>query len=56
MDWLGQCAGWLALLDADSYPPVVSLRPAAGWPDRAVVAVGLARVRAVIGRIAADVD
>ena len=30
--------------------------PAADWPDRAVVAVDLARVAAVIDRIAADVD
>ena len=56
MDWLRQCAGWLAHLDADSYPPAVKLRPAADWPDRAIVAVDLARVAAVIGRIAADVD
>jgi len=54
--WLRQCAGWLSHLDADSYPPAVSLRPAADWPDRAVVAVDLARVAAVIDRIAADVD
>ncbi len=56
MSWLRQCAGWLAQLDADSYPPAVSLRPSADWPDRAIVAVGLARVAAVIDRIAADVD
>jgi hypothetical protein len=37
-------------------PPAVNLRPAADWPDRAVVAVDLARVAAVIDRIAADVD
>ncbi len=49
--WLRQCAGWLLHLDADSY-----LRPAADWPDRAIVAAGLARVAAVINRIAADVD
>jgi hypothetical protein len=54
--WLRQCADWLAHLDADSYPPAVNLRPFAGWPDRAVVAVDLARVRAVIDRIAADID
>jgi hypothetical protein len=54
--WLRECAGWLAHLDADSYPPAVNLRPAADWPDRAVVAVDLARVAAVIDRIAADVD
>ena len=38
------------------YPSAVNLRPAADWPDRAVVAVDLARVAAVIDRIAADVD
>ena len=46
VSWLRQCADWLAHLDADSYPPAVSLRPSADWPDRAVVAAGLARVRA----------
>jgi hypothetical protein len=56
VSWLRQCADWLAHLDADSYPPAINLRPAADWPDRAVVAVDLARVRAVIDRIAADVD
>ena len=56
VSWLRQCADWLAHLDADSYPPAVNLRPSADWPDRAVVAVDLARVRAVIDRIAADVD
>ena len=54
--WLRQCADWLAHLAADSYPPAVNLRPSADWPDRAVVAVDLARVAAVIDRIAADVD
>jgi hypothetical protein len=38
------------------HPPAVSLRPSADWPDRAIVAVDLARVAAVIDRIAADVD
>ena len=56
VSWLRQCADWLAHLGADSYPPAVNLRPAADWPDRAVVAVDLARVAAVIDRIAADVD
>jgi len=56
VSWLRQCAGWLAHLDADSYPPAVNLRPSADWPDRAIVAVDLARVAAVIDRIAADVD
>ena len=56
VSWLRQCADWLAHLDADSYPPAVNLRPSFDWPDRAVVAVDLARVAAVIDRIAADVD
>ena len=47
VSWLRQCADWLAHLDADSYPPAVNLRPSADWPDRAVVAVDLARVAAV---------
>ncbi len=52
--WPRQCADWLAHLDADSYPPAARTRTAADWPDRAVVAADLARVRAVIDRIAAD--
>ena len=44
VSWLRQCADWLAHLDAESYPPAVNLRPSADWPDRAVVAVDLARV------------
>jgi hypothetical protein len=56
VSWLRQCADWLAHLDADSCPPAVNLHPAADWPDRAIVAVDLARVAAVIDRIAADVD
>ena len=56
MDWLRQCAGWLRQLDGGGYPPTVNLRPSADWPDRAIVAVDLAWVAAVIDRIAADVD
>jgi hypothetical protein len=56
VSWLRQCADWLARLDADSYPPAVNPRPSADWPDRAIAAVDLARVAAVIDRIAADVD
>ncbi len=41
VSWLRQCADWLAHLDTDSYPPAVNLRPAADWPDRAIVAVDL---------------
>ena len=56
VSWLRQCADWLAQLDGGGYLPAVNLRPAADWPDRAAVAVDLARVAAVIDRIAADVD
>jgi hypothetical protein len=56
VDWLRQCAGWLRQLDGGGYPPAVSLCPSADWPDRALVTVDLARVAAVIDRIAADVD
>ncbi len=54
--WLRLCAGWIAQLDAGGYPPAVTLRPAADWPGTAHVVVNLARVRAIIERIAADVD
>ncbi|MEV0054908.1 hypothetical protein AB0H34_30915 [Saccharopolyspora shandongensis] len=56
MDWLRQCAAWLTQLDADRYPPVVNLRPIADWPATCNRAVDLARVAAVLERIAANVD
>ena len=45
----GNAHTWLAHLDADSYPPAVNLRPAAAWPDGALVADvdELARARQV---------
>jgi hypothetical protein len=54
--WLRRCADWLAQLDAGGYPPAVNLRPAGDWPDTAHIAVDLARVCAVLHRIAADLD
>ena len=54
--WLRRCAGWLAHLETNDYPPAVNLRPAEDWPETAQVVVDLARVRAIIERIAADVD
>ena len=56
VDWLRRCADWLAQLDAGGYPPVVNLRSAGDWPDTAHIAVDVARVRAVLHRIAADLD
>jgi hypothetical protein len=56
VSWLRECADWLRQLDGGGYPPAANLRPSADWPDRAIVAVDLVRVRAVIDRIAADVD
>jgi hypothetical protein len=54
--WLRRCADWLAQLDAGGYPPAVNLRPACDGPDTAHVAVDLALVRAILHRIAADLD
>jgi hypothetical protein len=56
VSWLRECADWLRQLDGGGYPPAVGLRPSADWPERAIVAVDLTRVAAVIDRIAADVD
>ena len=55
VDWLRQVAGWLVQLDAGGHPPALNLRPSEDWPERAVVAVHLARAAAVIDRIAADI-
>jgi hypothetical protein len=49
VSWLRQCAGWRARLGAGSYPPAINLRPSADWPDRAIVAVDLARVAGGLG-------
>ncbi|MEU5940964.1 hypothetical protein ABZ807_17695 [Micromonospora sp. NPDC047548] len=56
VEWLRRCVDWLAQLDAGGYPPAVNLRPDADWPDTAHVTVTLARVRAVLDRVAADLD
>jgi hypothetical protein len=56
VEWLRRCAGWLETLEAGDHPPVVDLRPAADWPDTAYVVVNLGRVRAVIDRVAGDLD
>lgn len=54
--WLRRCMDWLAQLDTGTYPPAVNLRPAEEWPSTAHVVVDLARARAVLARIAADLD
>ncbi|MGH3188216.1 MAG: hypothetical protein ACRDOL_13280 [Streptosporangiaceae bacterium] len=56
VSWLRQDTGWLTQLHADGYPPAVNLRPGDDWPDTAHVAVDLARVAAVLDRIASDVE
>jgi hypothetical protein len=56
VSWLRQAAGWLTQLHAGGYPPTVNLRPDDDWPDTANVAVDLARVAAVLDRIASDVE
>ncbi len=56
VEWLRRCTGWLGTLEAGGHPPVVDLHPAADWPDTANVVVNLSRVRAVIDRVASDLD
>jgi len=54
--WLRRAAGWLVQLDVGGHPPAVNLRRDVDWPASAVVAVNLARVAAVLDRIASDVE
>ncbi len=56
VEWLRDCARWLAQLDVGTYPPVTNLRPESDHPDRCNVIVDLGRVRRVLLRIAADID
>ena len=56
VSWLRQAAGWLIEPHDGRYPPAVNLRPGGDWPDTADVAVDLARVAAVLDRIASDVE
>jgi hypothetical protein len=56
VEWLRDCATWLAQLELGEYPPVINLRPEADHPERCNIVVDLGRVRRVLLRIAADVD
>jgi hypothetical protein len=56
VEWLCDCASWLAQLELGEYPPVVNLRPEADHPDRCNIVVDLDRVRRVLLRIATDID
>jgi hypothetical protein len=56
VEWLRDCARWLAQLDLGEYPPVTNLRPEADHPERCNIIVDIGRVRHVLLRIAADVD
>jgi hypothetical protein len=56
VEWLRDCAGWLAQLDLGEYPPVINLRPEADHPDRCNLVVDVGRVRRVVLRIATDVE
>src|SRR4051794_27081115 len=51
-----RCPACLPQRDAGGYPAVVNLRPEADWPQTAKTVVPLARVRAVVQRVAADLD
>ncbi len=54
--WLRQCAGWLTHLHTKGFPSAVNLRPEGDHPERAHVVADLARVAAILNRIAADAD
>ena len=56
VEWLLDCASWLAQLEFGEYPPVVNLRPEADHPDRCNIVVDVGRVRRVLLRIAVDID
>ncbi len=56
VEWLRDCARWLAQLDLGTSAPVTNLRPDADHPDRCNVVVDIGRVRAVLLRIASDID
>lgn len=53
--WVLECAEWVDRLAGDGFPPVVNLRPADD-EDAYHVGVDLARVAAVLRRIAYDID
>jgi hypothetical protein len=53
--WVLECAGWVDRLAGDGFPPMVNLRPADD-EDVCHVGVDLARVVAVLRRIAYDID
>lgn len=48
VEWLRDCARWLAQLDLGTYPPVANLRPDADHPDRGNVIVDIGRVTRVL--------
>jgi hypothetical protein len=54
--WIRRCTSWLTHLHTQPYPPAVNLRPEGDHPERALVAVDLPRVAAILDRIAADID
>ncbi|MET8945412.1 hypothetical protein ABZX30_17965 [Streptomyces sp. NPDC004542] len=56
VDWLRQCAEWLDHLETKPYPPAANLRPEADFPDTCTVPVHIARIAAILRRIAFDID
>ena len=56
VEWLRDCARWLAQLDLGKHPPVTNLRPESDHPERCNIIIDIDRVRHVLLRIAADVD
>ena len=56
VEWLRDCASWLAQLELGEYPPVINLRAEPDHPDRCNIVVDVGRVRRALLRIAADID
>jgi hypothetical protein len=56
VEWLRDCASWLAQLDLGERPSAINLRPEADHPERCNIVVDISRVRQVLLRIAADID
>jgi hypothetical protein len=55
VEWLRDCARWLAQLELGRYPPVVNMRPDTDREGYNLI-VDAARIRRILLRIAADVD
>jgi hypothetical protein len=55
VEWLRDCARWLAQLEFGRFPPVISMRPDTDR-ERYNLIVDAGRIRRILLRVAADVD